>query len=128
MYDCWFSSRSVSQEIWTENNNYNGRMFSFMFIGFINIFSCWQAVWISTISLGFGYILIQSILATIAFDIVSETKGLSSGLIGLCLFSGGGLGTAFSGYLLSRVTYRTLWTIMAFGIISFILHCRQTKI
>ncbi len=84
------------------------------------IFSCWQAVWISTISLGFGYIFIQSTLATIAFDVASETKGLPSGLIGLCLFSGGGLGTAFSGWLLSQVSYKTLWAVLTFGIVLFI--------
>ncbi|MCY6957511.1 MFS transporter [Clostridium brassicae] len=90
-------------------------------------FSCWQAVWISTVSLGFGYIFIQSTLATIAFDIVSESRGISSGLIGLCLFSGGGLGTAFSGCLLSQATYRTLWTVMTFGIISFVLIVGKLK-
>ncbi|MBU3158049.1 MFS transporter [Clostridium estertheticum] len=84
------------------------------------IFSCWQAIWISTISLGFGYIFIQSTLATIAFEVSTETKGLPAGLIGLCLFSGGGLGTAFSGWLLSQVSYKILWSVLALGIVFFI--------
>lgn len=83
-------------------------------------FSFWQVVLISTICLGLGYIFIQSTLATIAFDISSETKGLPSGVIGLCIFSGGGVGSAFSGWLLSFTNYRVLWATLAFGIAFFI--------
>ena len=85
------------------------------------IFSCWQAVWIATISLGFGYIFIQSTLATSCFDIASESKGLPSGIIGLCLFGGAGLGTAFNGWLLSELDYKSLWLIVTLEIIIFVL-------
>lgn len=98
-----------------------GSCFSLCTILLLLIFSCWQAVWIATISLGFGYIFIQSTLATSCFDIASESKGLPSGIIGLCLFGGAGLGTAFNGWLLSQLDYKTLWFIVTLEIIVFIL-------
>lgn len=98
-----------------------GNCFSLCSVLLLIIFSCWQAVWIATISLGFGYIFIQSTLATSCFDIASESKGLPSGLMGLCLFGGAGLGTAFNGWLLSQVDYKTLWLIVALEIIIFII-------
>ncbi len=84
-------------------------------------FPFWQAVLVATITLGFGYILIQSPLATIAFDVAPETKGLPSALIGLGLFGGGGLGAAFCGCLLQLGGYETLWSVIAVGIILLIL-------
>lgn len=81
----------------------------------------WQAILLATIALGFGYIFIQSPLATIAFDVAPESKGLPSALIGLGLFGGGGLGTAFCGWLLQIGGYRTLWFIIMVGIAFFTL-------
>ncbi|MZI79957.1 MFS transporter [Clostridium sp. 3-3] len=98
-----------------------GSCFSLCTILLLMIFSCWQAVWIATISLGFGYIFIQSTLATSCFDIASESKGLPSGIIGLCLFGGAGLGTAFNGWLLSELDYKSLWLIVTLEIIIFVL-------
>ena len=98
-----------------------GCCFSLFTILILIIFSCWQAVWIATISLGFGYIFIQSTLATLCFDITSESKGLPSGIIGLCLFGGAGLGTAFNGWLLSQLDYKSLWLIITLEIIVFFL-------
>jgi len=83
-------------------------------------FPYWQAGWLATISLGVGYIFIQSTLATIAFDVATENKGLPSALIGLGLFSGGGLGTAFGSLLLSQGSYQTLWLFFGSGIVIFI--------
>lgn len=75
----------------------------------------WQAGLLATVSLGFGYIFVQSILATLAFNI--EPKGLPSALIGLGLFGGGGLGTAFAGGILARWNYHILWMVLGVGII-----------
>lgn len=86
----------------------------------LTIFPYWQAGWLATISLGFGYIFIQSTLATIAFDVAAENKGLPSALIGLGLFGGGGLGTAFGSLLLSQGSYQTLWLLLGAGIVIFI--------
>lgn len=76
---------------------------------------------IATIGLGVGYMLIQSTLATIAFDVAPETKGLPSALIGLGLFGGGGLGAAFCGWLLPIGNYVMLWTIIAAAMLAFAL-------
>lgn len=85
------------------------------------IFPYWQAGLLATVNLGFGYILIQSTLATIAFDVATESKGLPSALIGLGLFGGGGLGTAFCSLLLSYNGYQMLWMVLGAGIMVFIV-------
>jgi len=86
----------------------------------LTIFPYWQAGWLATITLGFGYIFIQSTLATIAFDVATENKGLPSALIGLGLFGGGGLGTAFGSLLLSQGSYQNLWLFLGSGIVILI--------
>jgi hypothetical protein len=65
--------------------------------------------------------LIQSTLATIAFDVAPETKGLPSALIGLGLFGGGGLGAAFCGWLLPIGNYAGLWVVLAAAMLGFVL-------
>ncbi|MDN3955845.1 MFS transporter [Sporolactobacillus laevolacticus] len=81
----------------------------------------WQTVLLATITLGFGCIFVQSTLAAVAFEISSESTGLSSGLIGLCIFGGGGIGTAFSGLILSGEGFGNLWQFYSFGIFCFII-------
>jgi len=85
------------------------------------LFPSWQFGCIATIVLGIGYIFIQSTLATCAFDIASDAKGLPSALVGLGLFGGGGLGSSFGGLLLSLTNYKTLWIVFAFCITIFII-------
>lgn len=97
-----------------------GGLFALITALFLTFLPYLQAALIATISLGFGYIFIQSTLATMAFDVVTETKGLPSGLIGLGLFSGGGLGSFFSSWLISQISYKSLWMIFAIGIALFI--------
>lgn len=80
----------------------------------------WPAGCFAVISLGFGYIFIQSTLATIAFEVSSQSKGLPSALIGLGLFGGGGLGTMFAGRLLSISNYLILWMAFGIGILVFL--------
>lgn len=84
-------------------------------------FPCWQAGWLATISLGAGYIFIQSTLATLAFNVSSENKGLPSALIGLGLFGGGGLGSAFCGLLLSYDGFQVMWLFVAAGIMLYMV-------
>ena len=73
----------------------------------------WWGGLLATLGLGFAYICIQSTLATLAFEVTAENKGLPSALIGLGLFGGGGLGTAFGGWLLPKWGYGGLW--LGFG-------------
>lgn len=69
----------------------------------------WALALLAVIALGAGYIFVQSTLATIAFDVSSENKGLPSALIGLGLFGGGGIGTAFGSLLLLHASYQLLF-------------------
>lgn len=87
----------------------------------LRFFPYWYAGWIVTVILGFSYIFIQSTLATMAFDVASETKGLPSALIGLGLFGGGGLGTAVASWILSIGGYQMLWSVFSIEILTFIL-------
>jgi len=73
----------------------------------------WALALLSSLLLGGGYIFLQSTLATAAFEVASEAKGLPSALIGLGLFGGGGLGSAFAGWLLSFGSYAALWLVFA---------------
>ncbi|MCR3760053.1 MFS transporter [Clostridium felsineum] len=90
-------------------------------------FHYWEVSLIATIFLGFGYICIQSTLATMAFDVTPESTGLPSGLIGLGLFGGGGLGSLFSGWLLSVGGYGSIWIIFAIALVIFVLIITKLK-
>lgn len=81
---------------------------------------CWLLGWLAVVWLGISYILVQSTLATAAFDVAPDAKGLPSALIGLGLFGGGGLGAAFCGWLLPRGGYAFMWTTMAAGMLGFV--------
>ncbi|TGA96282.1 MFS transporter [Sporolactobacillus shoreae] len=86
----------------------------------LTLFPGWQTAILATVSLGFGCILVQSTLAAMAFDISPQSTGLSSGLIGLCLFGGGGIGTTCAGVILSYKGFETLWLFFSLGILCFI--------
>lgn len=73
----------------------------------------WPLALAATICLGFGYISIQSTLATMALDVTGECRGLPSGLIGFGLFCGGGIGSMIGGWLLLLGSYQIIW--IAFG-------------
>lgn len=84
-----------------------------------SLFPYWQIALVATVCLGLGYISVQSTLATIALDITAGASGLPSGLIGLGLFCGGGLGSAAGGLLLLQGTYQTIW--ISFGVMLLVL-------
>ncbi|WP_406542202.1 MFS transporter [Clostridium ljungdahlii] len=97
-----------------------GEIFALMTTLFLINFHCWEMGLVATISLGIGYIFVQSTLATMAFDVASDSKGLPSGLIGFGLFCGGGLGSAFSGFVIAKISYQLLWIIFFIFISIFI--------
>lgn len=59
--------------------------------------------------LGFGYILVQPTLVTLSMDIDPERSGLCTGLIGLGVFAGGGVGSVVGGALIGAGGYLVLW-------------------
>jgi predicted MFS family arabinose efflux permease len=71
----------------------------------------WPIAFVATVSLGLGYIAIQSTLATIAFDVIGDCRGLPSGIIGFCLFCGGGLGSYVAGRILEHGSYSCIWGV-----------------
>jgi len=71
---------------------------------------------------------LYSNLATYAFYVASENKGLPSALICLGLFGGGGLGTAFGGILLSYWGYQTLWLVLAIGLLVFTMAAPRVRL
>jgi len=88
----------------------------------------WESGLVAMVGLGSGYILIQSNLATYAFSVASENKGLPSALIGLGLFGGGGLGTAFGGMLLSHWGYQALWLVLEIGLLVFTMVATRVRL
>lgn len=104
-----------------------GQVFALITTLLLYFFHYWQVALIAAIFLGFGYISIQSTLATMAFDIMSEDKGLPSGLVGLGLFCGEGLGSLFSGWLLIKGGYQSIWIIFFIAILVFNLITLKIK-
>jgi len=79
----------------------------------------WILCIIGVMLLGFGYIFVQSTLATAAFYVSETDKGLSSGLIGTGLFTGGSLGSLFGALILSTLNFNYFLAI--FGVLILIL-------
>lgn len=81
------------------------------------MFHSWPFAFAATVCLGFGYIAIQSTLATMAFYVAGNCRGLPSGLIGLCLFCGGGLGSLVAGRLLALYSYNAIWAVFGAAVV-----------
>jgi predicted MFS family arabinose efflux permease len=111
----------ISKKISRKNILLLGSLFALIMPIILILYSSLLTACISTIALGIGFILIQSTLATAAFNIAAKAKGLPSAIIGLGLFAGGGMGTSFGGYILSFSPYKTLLVLFAIGIIIFTL-------
>lgn len=80
--------------------------------------SHWGIDAIAVVALGFGYVFVQSTLATLAFEVGSS--GLSSGLVGLGLFGGGGIASAAGGFILAYDGYDALWHAFVIGTVLLI--------
>lgn len=69
----------------------------------------WIAALGAAACLGFGYILVQPTLVTLSMDIDPKHSGLCTGLIGLGVFAGGGVGSVVGGALIGAGSYLVLW-------------------
>ena len=69
----------------------------------------WIAALGAAACLGFGYILVQPTLVTLSMDIDPKHSGLCTGLIGLGVFAGGGVGSVVGGALIGTGGYLVLW-------------------
>lgn len=88
----------------------------------------WPIALAATICLGFGYIAIQSTLATLALSVTGECRGLPSGLIGFGLFCGGGIGSMIGGRLLLAGGYQTIWITFGIFILLLIFITKKLKL
>lgn len=61
--------------------------------------------------LGLGYILVQPTLVSFSMDIDPSHTGLCTGLIGLGVFAGGGIGSSLGSVAIAGGGYLALWTI-----------------
>ncbi|CAG9000595.1 MAG: Bicyclomycin resistance protein [Candidatus Celerinatantimonas neptuna] len=87
--------------------------FAFLLLSFQRV----SAAYVAILLLGFGYVFVQSILASRALDLAPENKGLSSGLVGVGIFGGGGLGTWLGSAILKQSNYQDLFLIFALLVI-----------
>ena len=69
----------------------------------------WQPALLAAGALGFGYILTQPTLVSLSMDADSAQTGLCTGLIGLGVFAGGGVGSSLGGQLVALGGYDALW-------------------
>ena len=73
----------------------------------------WQPALLEAGALGFGYILTQPTLVSLSMDADPAQTGLCTGLIGLGVFAGGGVGSAVGGQLVAFGGYQLLWIAAA---------------
>ena len=69
----------------------------------------WQPALLAAGALGFGYILTQPTLVSLSMDADPGQTGLCTGLIGLGVFAGGGVGSSLGGQLVALGGYDALW-------------------
>ena len=69
----------------------------------------WQPALLAAGALGFGYILTQPTLVSLSMDADPAQTGLCTGLIGLGVFAGGGVGSALGSQLVAFGGYDALW-------------------
>ena len=68
--------------------------------------------------LGLGYILVQPTLVSFSMDIDPSHTGLCTGLIGLGVFAGGGIGSSLGGLAIAGGGYLALWTIAGVALVA----------
>lgn len=68
--------------------------------------------------LGLGYILVQPTLVSFSMDIDPSHTGLCTGLIGLGVFAGGGIGSSLGSVAIAGGGYFALWTIAGVALVA----------
>ncbi|HIY50874.1 MAG TPA: MFS transporter [Candidatus Olsenella avicola] len=75
----------------------------------VSVTGSWAPALLAAGALGFGYILTQPTLVSLSMDADPAQTGLCTGLIGLGVFAGGGVGSALGGQLVAAAGYPLLW-------------------
>ena len=79
----------------------------------VSVTGSWVPAILAVGALGFGYILTQPSLVSLSMDADPAQTGLCTGLIGLGVFAGGGVGSAVGGQLVELGGYPVLWVAAA---------------
>ena len=79
----------------------------------VTVTGAWQPALLAAGALGFGYILTQPTLVSLSMDADRTQTGLCTGLIGLGVFAGGGVGSALGSQLVALGGYGALWIAAA---------------
>lgn len=78
----------------------------------------WMPALPAAACLGLGYILVQPTLVSFSMDIDPSHTGLCTGLIGLGVFAGGGIGSSLGGLAIAGGGYLALWTIAGAALVA----------
>ena len=79
----------------------------------VTVTGSWVPALLAAGALGFGYILTQPTLVSLSMDADPSQTGLCTGLIGLGVFAGGGVGSAVGGQVVALGGYGALWAAAA---------------
>lgn len=78
----------------------------------------WMPALPAAACLGLGYILVQPTLVSFSMDIDPSHTGLCTGLIGLGVFAGGGIGSSLGSIAIAGGGYLALWTIAGVALVT----------
>lgn len=78
----------------------------------------WMPALPAAACLGLGYILVQPTLVSFSMDIDPSHTGLCTGLIGLGVFAGGGIGSSLGGIAIAGGGYLALWIIAGVALVA----------
>lgn len=78
----------------------------------------WMPALPAAACLGLGYILVQPTLVSFSMDIDLSHTGLCTGLIGLGVFAGGGIGSSLGSIAIAGGGYFALWTIAGVALVA----------
>lgn len=78
----------------------------------------WMPALPAAACLGLGYILAQPTLVSLSMDIDPSHTGLCTGLIGLGVFAGGGVGSSLGGLAIAGGGHLALWTIAGVALVA----------
>jgi predicted MFS family arabinose efflux permease len=127
-FSCLLAGRfsgSIDRSIGTKKTILAGITLGVFAVTTLAISADWRLAWLAIVALGAGYILVQSTLATLAFGV--GPNGVASALVGLGLFGGGGLSSAFGSMILAHSSYQTLWRFFAAGTVLMFLFVATQK-
>ena len=75
----------------------------------VSLIGVWPVALVAAGALGMGYILVQPTLVSLSMDADSSQAGLCTGLVGLGVFAGGGVGSSIGSIITAGFGYLGLW-------------------